>query len=61
MIEKQVAQYQANVLHDLMGPKAEAEAAKRATTERKAGNTEEARNWDQIRAILRERRAPVQG
>ena len=61
MIDRAVATHQANALQHLMGQRAEAEAAARALREREAGNADEAENWDRIRGLLRERRAPRQG
>ncbi|PWJ19264.1 hypothetical protein [Jannaschia seohaensis] len=61
MIERQTVVHQANALQELMGQKSEAVAAARAIREREAGHTDEANNWDQIRNLLQERRAPRQG
>ncbi|TFL16964.1 hypothetical protein [Jannaschia formosa] len=61
MIDRHVALHQANALHDVMGQRAEAAAAARALREREAGHPQEAENWEQIRSVLRERRAPHQG
>jgi hypothetical protein len=60
MTNSQAVRYQANVLRDLMGQRAEAAAAARAAREREAGHKEEARLWQQVRQVLRNGRAPRQ-
>lgn len=47
-------------LFDTQGPKAIAEAAHRAQLCSKAGDTEQAKTWERVEAVLREMRGPRQ-
>lgn len=48
-------------LYDAHGNKAEAEAARKASVAREAGNRTDAETWDKIRAHIRELRGAHQG
>ena len=56
----QVATY-ARALYAAHGDKAEAEAAQKAVAAKAAGQTDQARNWQAVRASIRAMRGPNQG
>ena len=47
-------------LFETQGPRAIAEAARKAESFSKAGDTEQARTWQRVEAVLREMRGPRQ-
>jgi hypothetical protein len=48
-------------LFETQGPKAIAEAAQNAARFSEAGDTEQAKMWERVEAVLREMRGPRQG
>lgn len=56
----QTAEY-ARALLSAHGPRAEAEAARKARESQTAGRKDEAENWNAIRQAVMQRRGPSQG
>jgi hypothetical protein len=53
MLTQQDAVRHAHALRRAMGPKAEAEAAHRASQEKIAGHKDAAKDWERVRSVLR--------